>query len=295
MTMPYEGSLIRPPSEAYSLILQATVGCSMNRCTFCGAYREVKFRKRAFGEFVEHTNWVCRSHGWADEDVARVFLADGDALALTKQEIVPILDYLNGRFANLKRIGIYANAANVLSKTEADLRLFAEKKLEIAYLGLESGSDEVLKKVNKPSTAAEQVAAVQTLNNAGIKTSVMALLGLGGRDNWKEHALKTAEAANKMQPRYLSFLTVMLIPGTPLYRQREKAEFVLPDEAMLLRELRLIIENLNLKKTVLRSNHASNYLPIGGNLPKDKSDILETIDMAIKGEIALRPECFRGL
>lgn len=295
MSLAYEGNLIRPPSEAQSLILQATVGCSENSCTFCGAYNTVRFRKRNFGEFQTHTDWVCKSHGVHDADVSRIFLADGDALVLETEELDKILAYLNDRFPNLKRIGIYASAKNVLAKQPAELAEFALRKMGIAYVGLESGSDDILQKVKKPATAEEQVRAVKALNDAGIKTSVMVLLGLGGRECSRDHALESAKALNQMQPRYLSFLTVMVVPGTPLHRQMQRGEFSLPDTNELLQELRLIISMLDLKKTILRANHASNYLPIGGTMPKDKNPILQSIDMALRGEVSLRPEFFRGL
>jgi radical SAM superfamily enzyme YgiQ (UPF0313 family) len=283
--------VIRPPSEADSLILQITLGCSHNRCTFCGTYMDKKFRKRPIEEVFEDIDSVGR---YADE-VTRVFLADGDAMVLSQDHLLKILDRLNEAFPNLQRIGIYANARDMLKRTREELEELRARKLGIGYIGLESGSDEVLRRVRKGATAREQIDAVIRAQEAGIKMSVIALLGLGGRELSEEHAKKTAWALNEMQPRFASFLTIMLVPGTELARQYKSGEFELLEPLEFLKELQMIIKDLELKKTIFRTNHASNFLALGGTFPKDKERILAKLDRGIKGDVPLRPEFFRGL
>jgi radical SAM superfamily enzyme YgiQ (UPF0313 family) len=287
----YEGMVIRPPSEADSLILQITLGCSHNKCTFCGTYMDKTFRKRPIEEVFEDIESV---EAYAPE-ITRVFLADGDAMLLSMDHLVKILDRLNESFPNLQRVGIYANARDVLKKSDEDLKELCWRKLGIGYIGLESGSDEILRRVRKGATAQQQIDAVRKAQKAGIKMSVIALLGLGGRDLSEEHAKKTAWALNEMQPRFASFLTLMLVPGTELAAQYKRGEFELLEPLEFLRELRMIVEDLALDKTVFRTNHASNFLALGGTFPKDKDRILAELDRGISGRIPLRPEFFRGL
>jgi len=289
--MRYEGTVIRPPSEADSFILQVTLGCSHNRCTFCPAYLDKKFRVRGLDEVFEDIEEAARLMG----EVRRVFLADGDALILPTKDLLTTLERLAGAFPSLSRVGIYANAQNVSEKSDEELRMLAEHKLGIAYLGLESGDDRVLDRVQKGATADEMAEAVCRLQAAGIKASVIVLLGLAGKDGSADHARATAEVVSRMNPRYLSFLTVMVVPGTALHRQMERGEFEPLEPRELLVELRQMIEPLDLKGTIVRSNHASNYVPIGGRLPKDKDELLRQIDEALRGETAFRPEWARGL
>ena len=289
--MRYEGTVIRPPSEADSFILQVTLGCSHNRCTFCPAYLGKKFRVRELDEVFEDIEDAGRLMG----DLRRVFLADGDALILPTEDLRTILERLAGAFPSLNRVGIYANAQNVSEKTDEELRTLADHKLGIAYLGLESGDDRVLERVQKGATADEMAEAVCRLQAAGIKASVIVLLGLAGKVGSADHARATAQIVNRMNPRYLSFLTVMVVPGTTLHRQMERGEFKPLGPRELLVELQQMIEPLELKGTIVRSNHASNYVPIGGRLPKDKDELLRQIDEALRGEVSLRPEWARGL
>ncbi len=287
----YEGMVIRPPSEADSLILQITLGCSHNKCTFCGTYRDKKFRKRPIGEVFEDIESVRPR----SDMVRRVFLADGDAMMLSQKHLLPVLDKLDEEFPNLQRVGIYANARDILKKTPDELEELRGKKLSIAYIGLESGSDQVLRKVNKGATAQEQIDAVRKAQQAGIKMSVIALLGLGGRKLSEEHAKRTAWALNQMQPRFASFLTLMLVQGTELAEEYRRGEFELPGPVEMLRELRMTVQGLELEKTIFRTNHASNFLALGGTLPKDKERILAELDRALSGDAPLRPEFLRGL
>ncbi len=287
----YEGTVIRPPSEARSLILQATLGCTHNKCTFCPTYLDKPFRKRPLDELfadIEETRTYA-------QDVRRVFLADGDALVLSQDYLVKTLDRLASVFPRLQRVGIYASVDGILRRTPEELKELRERKLAIAYLGLESGSDEVLRRIRKKNTAAQQVEAVVKAEAAGIKMSVIALLGIGGKDLSAEHAEQTARVLNEMQPRFVSFLTLMIVPGTELAAQEERGEFEALDAPACLEELRRIVRGLELEKTIFRTNHASNFLALEGTLNKDKAAILAELDRGLSGETPLRPEYFRGL
>ena len=235
--MRYQGTVIRPPSEADSYILQVTYGCSHNRCTFCGTYADKPFRVRPIEEVLEDIA-LARAQL---PDTRRVFLADGNALVLDTERLVSILDALSCGFPRLRRVGIYASARDILGKTDADLATLQQRKLEIVYLGLESGSDEVLRRVHKGITAAEMVEAVHKLKRAGMRASVIALLGLGGTELSAEHAEETGRVVSAMDPEYLSMLTLMLVPGTELHRQWQSGTFELPEPADLLHELRQVI------------------------------------------------------
>jgi radical SAM superfamily enzyme YgiQ (UPF0313 family) len=291
--MRYYGTVVRPPSEADSYILQVTYGCSHNGCTFCGTYTDKPFRARPIGEALEDIAMA----GVQIPDTRRVFLADGNALVLKGERLVTILDALMSAFPKLRRVGIYATARDILGKTDADLAMLHQRKLEIIYLGLESGSEEVLRRVQKKITAAEMVAAVHKAKRAGIRVSVIAILGLGGTELSLQHAEETGRVVSAMDPDYLSMLTLMLVPGTELYQQWRSGTFTLPEPADLLRELRHAVAHLNgLSRCVFRTNHASNYLPLAGTLSRDQASLLAAIDEALaQGPSALRPEAWRGL
>ncbi len=291
--MQYQGVIIRPPSEADSYILQVAYGCSHNRCTFCGTYLDQSFRVRPIKEVLEDIA-LARSQL---PDTRRVFLADGNGLVLNMEWLVTILDALASGFPRLRRVGIYASARDILGKTDADLAMLRQRKLEIVYLGLESGSDEVLRRIRKGITAAEMVQAVQQVKRAGMRASVIAILGLGGTELSAEHAEETGRVVRAMDPEYLSMLTLMLVPGSELYRRWQSGAFELPEPAHLLHELRQVVARLDgLSRCIFRSNHASNYLPLAGTLSRDKARLLAEIDAALtRGRSALRPEMWRAL
>ena len=293
MVMQYHGIVIRPPSEADSLILQVTYGCSHNHCTFCGTYLDKPYQPRPLEEVLKDVAWAQSQ----DPGVRRVFLADGNALMLDTDHLVAILDALAAGFPRLRRVGIYASARDILGKTDADLVRLQERKLEIVYLGLESGSDEVLRRVRKGITADEMVEAVHRLKRAGMRASVIAILGLGGTELSAEHAAATGRVVGAMDPEYLSMLTLMLVPGTELHRQWQSGSFKLPEPAGLLRELREVIAHTDgLSRCIFRTNHASNYLPLAGTLSRDKARLLAAIDEALgRGRASLRPEAWRAL
>ncbi len=289
--MRYEGNVFRPPSEADSLLVQATIGCSHNRCSFCAMYRDKRFRVRPLADVRED---IAQARDWLGPEVRRAFLCDGDAMVLPTAHLLEILGSLKAAFPALGRVGIYANARDILKKPEVELRALCDADLGIAYLGMESGSDAVLERIDKGATAAEMVAAVQKAMAAGIKTSVIYLLGLGGRQGWQEHALASARAVSQMNPNFLSALTVTVVPGTPLADEMERGEFELPDPAEFARELRLFLERVDVRATVFRSNHASNYVPLSGRLPRDKPRLLAELDEAIRDH-RFKPEYLRGL
>jgi radical SAM superfamily enzyme YgiQ (UPF0313 family) len=291
--MRYYGTVIRPPSEARSTILQVTYGCSHNQCTFCGTYLDKPFRVRPVEEVMEDIALAERTA----PRTRRVFLADGDALVLGTDRLISILDALASAFPMLERVGTYANAQDILRKSPTDLERLRKKGLGIVYLGLESGSDEVLRRVRKGATAAEMVDAVQRVKAAGMLTSVIGILGLAGPDGSAAHAAATGRAVSAMDPHYLAMLTLMLVPGTELHRQWEAGAFELMSPEAMLAELRQVIEHLEgLTRCVFRTNHASNYLPLAGTLPQDKDRLLATLDTALsRGRSSLRPESWRAL
>jgi radical SAM superfamily enzyme YgiQ (UPF0313 family) len=291
--MRYHGAVIRPPSEAGSYILQVTYGCSHNRCTFCGTYQDKPFRVRPPEQVLED---IALAQD-AIPHTRRVFLADGDALVLSTRRLVPILDALAAAFPRLERVGIYANARDLLRKRQSDLALLRRKGLGIVYLGLESGSDEVLRRVRKGATASQMVDAVHRARAAGIATSVIGILGLGGPDLSAAHAEATGRVVAAMDPDYFSLLTLMLVPGTELYRQWQAGAFRLMTPEQMLEELRQVLHHMEgLSRCVFRTNHASNYLPLAGTLPHDRVRLLTELDRALaRGRSGLRPEAWRAL
>ncbi len=289
--MPIVEPVIRPPAEAGSFLLQVTVGCSSNTCSFCGAYIEKKYRVKDKEEILGDIAAGARSR----PRTRRVFLLDGDALSADDLLLTEVLNNLRESFPALTRVSSYANGYNISRRDITSLRNLRENRLNLIYIGLESGSRKVLERCSKSSSAEEMVRSVRRCAEAGIKSSVIVLLGLGGRKYSGQHVSETARALNLMQPAYLSFLSVMLIPGTRLHNQARKGEFIELDSREILIEARDILKNLNLERTVFRSNHASNYLPLQGRLPRDRERLLMDIERALAGDITLRPDFLRGL
>ncbi len=292
-SMRYHGTVIRPPSEARSYILQVTYGCSHNQCTFCGTYPDKPFQTRPTAEVLEDI----ATAGRRMPDTRRVFLADGNAMALSTRRLVVVLDALAAVFPLLRRVGIYANARDLAGKSDADLELLRSKKLDLAYLGLESGSDEVLCRIQKGATSEEMIAGVRKAQRADMRVSVIALLGIGGVELSAEHAEQTGRVVSAMDPRYLSLLTLMLVPGTELHRQWQAGDFQMLEPEQLLAEMRGVVTHLDgLSRCIFRTNHASNYLPLAGTLSRDKDRLLATLDAALaEGRLAWRPEEWRAL
>jgi len=289
--MRYEGRLYRPPSEADALIVQATIGCSWNHCTYCDMYSDKVFRARPVADALDDLETAAAAFG---DRVEKLFLADGDALVLPTDHLRVLLDRARELFPNLRRASCYAMARNVLAKSPAELRALREAGLSLLYVGPESGDDLTLKSIAKGDDAAAHVEAATRAHEAGMGLSVIGLLGIGG-DRWEAHAKATGELVTAMNPSYFSALTVTVVPGTPLAKLASKGRFAVPPVPDLLRELRLMVEHASPTSCVFRTNHASNYLPLGGSLPVDKARILRTIDRALAGDVPLRPEAFRGL
>lgn len=290
--MRYIGSVYRPPSEASSFLLQATIGCSWNHCTYCAMYRDKQFRVRPLTETLEDIAAAGRSFG---DRVRKVFVIDGDALTMDIELWEPILQALTAAFPKLRRVSCYATAFNLLAKSQEELRRLHDLGLKLLYIGPESGDDVTLKRIAKGAGAADHIEAAAKARHAGMKQSLIFLLGAGGTDRSVEHASASARLATAMDPEFLSTLTLMLIPSTPIYKLSENRRFEMPSVEGLLRELRIIVAESNPTDAVFRSNHASNYLPIEGRLPRDRDVILENIDAALSGDAPVRAEYFRGL
>ena len=289
--MHYEGNCFRPPSEAYSILLQVTVGCSHNKCTFCGSFKEKRFRIK--DDDIILSDILFASKYMKGQD--RVFLMDGDALIIPQKRLMWIHDRIKEHLPWVRRVGIYANAKGVRKKSLEELIQLRQNGLGIVYFGVESGDDEVLKSVNKGTTPQNLIDMGRKVREAGIKLSVTVLLGIAGRERSLEHAKATGKVLSAMDPEYVGALTVMLVPGTPLYEDFESGKFQLPTEREFLQELREMIAHTNLTEGLFFSNHASNYLPIKAKLPKGKQEALSLIDSALNGEIPLKPEWMRAL
>jgi len=291
----YEGSLYRPPSEANSLILQATIGCSYNECTFCGMYRDKRFRVRPLDEVLAEIEWVRTEVG--AEGVRKVFLADGDALVAKASFLSAILDALRAAFPDLRRVSCYASPQSLQVRSVDDMARLKEAGLTLYYLGIESGHDAVLARLVKGVDAAEMVRVARKANEAGVTLSTMVLLGAGGRALSHEHALASAEVVNAIQPRFVSTLVMTPVEGTPLGDEDARGEVDHLDPLELARELRAFVGALELEGSIFRSNHASNYLTLAGSLPKDKARLVGALDevLARPARAPFRPEWLRGL
>lgn len=276
--MPDNDPKFRPPAEAASLILQVDEGCPHNACAFCGMYRRLRFRRRTMEEIRE----IVAAEAAVWPEVARVFLADGDVMRRPFEELAEILRLLRQSFPALSRVNLYAAGSGILDKTAEQLRQLKALKLHTFYLGLESGDEEILRKMNKAETAAKMIQAVEHAQAAGLRASVIVLLGLGGRERSREHAEQTAAALNRMRPRLLSLLRVTPIPNTPLGREVRARRFAEVSEYGVLEEMRRLVANLDLPNTVFRANHASNVTPLEGRLPRDKARLLMEMDRLLQ-------------
>jgi len=290
--MRYEGPLYRPPSEADAFILQATIGCSWNHCTYCDMYRSKQFRVRPVDEILADVRAAARRFGAA---VEKVFVADGDALAMDVEVWEAILDACRESFPRLRRVSAYATAMNLLAKSEDDLSRLRNKGLSQLYIGPETGDDLTFKRIAKGAGFDEHAEAARKAHAAGMKLSAIFLLGAGGVERSQEHAEASARLVTAMDPEFFSLLTLTVVPGTPIAKMQAMGKFELPSVTRMLEELRTIVALAEPTDAVFRTNHASNYLPLGGRLPKDRGRILEVVDRALAGGIALRPEWARGL
>jgi radical SAM superfamily enzyme YgiQ (UPF0313 family) len=292
--MRYVGSVIRPPSEASSLIVQVTYGCSNATCDFCATYLDKPFGIRPFAEIAEDVRGLPAA---VKERTRRVFLADGDAVALSPRRLHEILELLHAELPRIERVSSYANAQNLLRKSVDELRALRDAGLQLVYLGLESGDDETLRAIHKGVTVAEQIEGCRRATEAGMGLSITAILGLAGAERSLIHARATGGALSAIDPEFIGVLTLMVVRGTAMAARVASGGFVAPDVLGMLRELREIIASTEVSDCLFRSNHASNYLPVGGRLPDDKPAMLAALDTALATPeaAALRPEAWRLL
>ena len=275
--MNYEGRIYRPPSEAYSMLIQLTLGCSHNRCAFCAMYNDKKFRVRPVEDVLADVNEAVAAY----PEARRAFICDGDALAAGFEPFEAVCLRLNERLPRLQRIAAYINARDILNLTDGQLVRLRSLKFSLGYLGLESGSAKVLEIINKGATPRDMIASVEKGRQFDIKTSVIGLLGIGGAELTEDHQAGTVETLNAMQPPLLAFLTTIVLPGTALGAWTKQGKFTPLTDRQVMREIRGIVGGLELNSTVFRVNHVSNLLPLKGRLPKDKPVLLQQIDQAI--------------
>ena len=289
--MHYEGNIIRPPSEANSILLQVTVGCSHNKCTFCGTYTGERFKIKPddiIAADIAFAAQYCRRQ-------RRVFLCDGDALIIPQKRLLAILSEIKRQLPWVTRVGVYANTKSLSMKTPEELDQLRSAGIGIAYMGLETGDDVTLKAIRKGADAAKMIAMGQKARTAGMKLSTTVLLGIAGRERSQVHAAETGRVLSEIDPEYVGALSLMLIPRTPLYDDNEKGVFQLVSPLEMLRELRTMIAETHLTRGLFHANHASNYLPIRAILPDEKEKTLALIDRALAGEVNLKPEYLRAL
>lgn len=289
--MRYFGKVFRPPSEAYSYILQVTFGCSHNKCTFCNMYKDKNFRVRNIDEVFEDIDMAKEKY----PNIDRVFLADGDALCLSNEKLVLILDKLKDSFKNLKRIGIYGTPKDILNKSLDELNELYEKGISIIYMGIESGSDQILKMINKGVTSDEIIGAGKKVKETNIKLSCTLISGIGGKRYIRENAQESARVISEIDPEYLGLLSLVLEEGTELMEQVENGEFQIISPKETLLETRELIDQIDASNCVFRSNHVSNYLPLGGILSRDKGEIVSKIDRFLESNPVFKDEKFRSL
>jgi len=290
--MRYEGSIYRPPSEAHSLLIQATIGCAHNKCTFCSMFRDKNFRVRPLSEVMEDLQTARKTY----RNVDKIFLCDGDALCLATATLITILERIKQLFPECQRVSVYGSPQDVIRKTPEDLKLLRGVGLEMIYIGGESGNPEVLNRICKGATREEIILAVQKIEEAGIMASVTFISGMGGQELWQKHAIDTGTMISEMEPSYVGLLTLMTEPSAPLYTDIREGRFQLLSGEEVLAETLLMLEHINVSKTcVFRSNHASNYLSLKGDLPQDKEKMMAQLRAAMQNTGMLKDERFRML
>ncbi|WP_459923701.1 radical SAM protein [Desulfatiferula olefinivorans] len=290
--MHYEGMIFRPPSEAYSILLQVTVGCSHNKCTFCEMYKEKRiFKIKSDEEIMADIAYAARHYRHTD----RLFLCDGDALIVPQKRLVRILSEIRRQMPWIKRVGSYANTKSIAKKTVDELRELKKLGLAIAYMGLETGDDVTLTAINKGADSARMIEMGKKIRAAGITLSVTVLLGIAGRERSMIHARETGRVLSAIDPEYVGALSLMLTPGTPLYKDHLAGKFPVLEARELLQELGVMIAATDMTGGLFHSNHASNYLPIRAKLPQEKDKTLALIEKALAGKVSLKPEHLRAL
>ncbi len=288
----YEGSVYRPPSEAYSLIIQATVGCTHNKCKFCNMFKEKKFHTRPTEDILADFEWARKRY----RSIPRIFLADADALALSMDRLMPILEYIETEIPECERVSIYGRASNIMRKSDDDLKELRKHGLKMVYTGFESGNDGVLKFMNKGETRAQLIESIQRVEDAGIQESVMFINGLGGTEHWREHAIDTGTAITEMNASYVSLLTLLTPSDAPLAEDIYSGKMTLLTPEEVLAETYLTLEHSHPEKSaVFRMNHASNYINLRGNIPEDNERMMQQLKTAMDNTGLLKDERFRLL
>lgn len=289
--MKYLSPVYRPPSEANSLILQITYGCSHNQCTFCAMYKNKAFRLRPIEDIIADITSV-KASGYNPK---RIFLADGDALIMPYSTLSQILSCLKESFQSCERISAYASPRSIALKTPEELASLKSQGLDLLYIGIESGADVVLASVQKGFSSDELLNTLLKAKAAGFSLSTMLISGLGGQRNWRVHALESARIVSAIEPEYISLLTLMLEPGTELYNAEKEGLFKLLSPTEVIEETLLLLKNLKVSKGVFRSNHASNYLNLAGNLPKDLNKLIDHLETFLQNGGYIKPDYLRGL
>jgi radical SAM superfamily enzyme YgiQ (UPF0313 family) len=289
--MHYEGNIFRPPSEADSILLQVTTGCSHNKCSFCGMYKGQKFKIKDHATIradILFAEQHCRNR-------TRLFLCDGDALSLPQKRLIAILEMIRQHLPWITRIGAYANTKSIYHKSDEELSLLRQHGLKIVYMGLETGDDQTLEAINKGADGRRMIDMGRKIKKAGIALSVTVLLGIAGKNRSHIHAKETGRVLSAIDPDYIGALSLMPVPGTPLYQQIQEGSFTLPGPMEMLEEIGIMLQNTTITAGLFHANHASNYLPIKAKLPEDKEAALQLIHKALRGEIGLKPEYLRAL
>ena len=289
--MHYEGMCIRPPSEANSILLQATVGCSHNKCAFCGTYKDKRFRIKDNDIILSDILFASRYM----RNTKRLFIMDGDALIIPYRRLTWIFDRIKEHLPWVTRVGVYANTKGIKMKSQEELTHLKEMGLRIIYMGIETGDDQTLEAIRKGADAQRIIDMGKKVKQAGITLSVTVLLGIAGKERSLIHAKATGELLSAIDPDYVGALTLMIMPGTTLANDLSSGQFELPDNSGLLMELREMIASTHLSRGLFFSNHASNYLPVKVRYPEGKEQALQLIDMALQGKVGLRPEWMRAL
>ncbi|CAB1262778.1 Coproporphyrinogen III oxidase [Clostridiaceae bacterium BL-3] len=289
--MEYEGIVYRPPSEAGSFIIQVTIGCAHNKCTFCNMYKGKKFRIRNVKEIYRDLEEAREIYGHVD----RIFLTDGDALVLPMKNLRDILLKIKLLFPECNRVSSYAAPGDVLAKSQDEMTELKNLGLKMIYMGVESGSDKILREIKKGVDSRQIIEAGKKIKNSGIKLSATFISGIGGKKYWRENAVESARVINSMQPDYVGLLTLMVEDDTELCRDVSSGKFQLLNPREIMLETRELIKDINISNCVFRSNHASNYVALGGTLSQDKQKLIDEIDGVLKGEKGYKPEEFRLL
>lgn len=289
--MHYEGNIIRPPSEADSILLQVAVGCSHNRCAFCGAYAGERFRIKDQAVVFADVDYAARHMPM----LRRLFLCDGDAMVIPMERLRAILERIRDRLPQVARVGTYASARSLRSKSLAELIELRALGLSTVYMGLESGDDELLARMGKKARVADILDKSRLVREAGMKLSATVIVGLGGGDGWERHARLTGEALTAMQPDQAAALSLIPVPGTPLWDDVQAGVFSLPHGLDMVRELRLLLEGTDMRRGLFLADHASNHVPLRLRMPRDKASGLALLDAALAGSRPIRPERARRL